>query len=349
MAETTDAATSTETQAASRPGGDTTLAADWEGIDIGDESEEAASEAGGATEQETEPDGSPETLKGTGKPKATPPPDTPAAFNPADYGLDESYRTCKTAAEAIRLAEHRRREAESKIAEQGKELGELRKAKSPPEPEKPPETPAQAEPWKPEEVDHFHEEFVARPDAVVSWIVQQAQAPLVPIVQALQADVKRLMENNEALKSESARMHEEFQQAASAPAVKAASEEMDKFYADTPEAVPYRESGKLSAMYDRLNEGRPPQNALPVHPADIFSLVRLEETDPQAFPEVFDLCATGKVRFEKALRVAREGREEPGLTGLKGRTEVRAKAAAGKGSSGPPQRETGIDIGEEED
>jgi hypothetical protein len=346
MAETTNAAPSTETQAAPRANGDTAPAEKWEGIDIGDEE---AEEAGSATEQVTEPEGPPETPKGTGRPQATPPPETPSEFNPAEYGLDESYRACKTPAEAIRLAEHRRREAETKIAEQGKELGELRKAKPAPEPEKPPEAPAKAEPWKPEDVDRFHEEFIARPDAVVNWIVQQAQAPLVPLVQAVQAEVKKLAESNEALKSENARMRDEFHQAASAPAVKAASEEMDKFYADTPEAVPYRESGKLSAMYARLNEGRPPENALPVRPAEIFSLVQLEETDPQVFGEVFDLCATGKVRFEKALRVAREGREEPGLTGLRGRTEVRTKAAAGKGSSGPPQTETGIDIGEEED
>ena len=326
MAEDAVVATIPDTPAA--PAGETAPAAEWAGADIAEdeEIEAPAVEAGQDDKGEVKP--------GTAKaPEAKPkPPETPA-FDPAEYGLDESYAHCKTPHEAMRLVESRRKQAEAKIAEQGTELGELRKAAKPPE--KPAETPKveEVKPWTLEDRRKLHEEFDERPEEVFAWLGQQIQGPIVQQLQTVVADVK-------ATRAEIAELRGDVD----APIKQKATEEVAAFFAETPEAVPLRPA--MVEMYGRLNEGRDANHSFPVYEADLFGLAQLEASDPAAFGEVFPLVASGKVRFEKAMKFIKGNTEAlPKAAALDARTKVRAGAAAGKGAgAGPPALITSGDI-----
>ena len=325
MAEDAVVATIPDTPAA--PAGETAPAAEWAGADIAEdeEIEAPAVEAGQDDKGEVKP--------GTAKaPEAKPkPPETPA-FDPAEYGLDESYAHCKTPAEAFRLVESRRKEAERKIAEQGEELGKLRKAA-----EKPPEKPAEAaEPaeWTPEQATVWQQLNDEKPWAAEAYRMQQTQAALQPVIEAA------VTAATAPLKAEIAALRGDVD----APIKQKATEEVEAFFAETPEAVPLRPA--MVEMYGRLNEGRDANHSFPVYEADLFGLAQLEASDPAAFGEVFPLVASGKVRFEKAMKFIKGNTEAlPKAAALDARTKVRAGAAAGKGAgAGPPALITSGDI-----
>jgi len=315
----------------------------WVGADIAEDDEVEAPVVAGQVEGEAKPDTA--AAAALDKPKT---PDTPA-FEPAKYGFDESYAHCKTLEEAARLAVTRHKEAARKIAEQGKEIGDRRKAeeeaKAKAEAEK--AKPAEPKVWTKEELEAWRGEIQAAWDESPEVVIAKIQEAPMQEVAALKGEIATLKASVKELTDRSATIEHRVD----APVVAQALEAQEKFFKDTPEAVPYRESGKLRGMYDRLNEGRSESNPFPVYEADLFGLVKLQETDPAIFQEVYDLVATGRVRYDKALKFAKGNGEAPKPDGLAARTDARGRAAAGGkgGGVGRPALITSGDIADEDE
>lgn len=263
-------------------------------------------------------------------------------FDPAKYGLDDSYKACKGIEDALRevarrerVAQERHANAEKKIREQGEELGRLRHEA--PKKETPAPTPAAESPkaWTAEERGKFHERFDEAPEETLGWLAEQITTPLVAKISALETSVTELQTENKALKGT-------VEHVQTAPATEKAVEAWGALVKDHPDAEALKADWTLHRVYESLNADLPEAKHNIAY-GDIYEMAKLKTSDPAEFEALLPHMQRGYTLTEAreivvALRTKAENAKERETREREEAKRRERLSSAGRGGSAPGAR-----------
>lgn len=241
------------------------------------------------------------------------------AFDPAEFGLNESYAHCGSVQEAFALMETRRVEAARKIQEQGEELARLKK---PAEPEKKPEQ-AQASEWSAEDRQRFLDDFAENPDKALGTVL----SPMFKAMNDMAAELVALRADVTEAKAISAKQQE-------AARKEGVDKEWTAFVAEHPDAQTPKMRQALFAVGSDVNGSAEPDKWLWFNTPEAYALAQVKATDAAEYKTLVRFIRGGFTLEEARAHIVNAKRAGEANGKVLADKAKKVRQAAGPGGGG---------------